>query len=147
MPQQSKPVRNKCMVCFVYIPSTGFLLRKYDIDFAPIVGGRSAFIRPVRRVVQMIRDLRRPAASEIAIEQIALDWLAKTRGATGVVNFPAWSEVECTPHRIIDSSCIRRLLLKGLDVPVSCGDHLFNLAGFLVNWIQSAHCVLLCETG
>jgi hypothetical protein len=92
----------------------------------------------------MIRDLRRPAATQVAVEQIALYRLTKTRRATGVVNFPTRSEIQGAPHRVVDSSGISlRLFLEGFDVSARGNNHLFHFAGFLVNRIQSAHCILL----
>src|SRR4051794_12056991 len=50
-------------------------LRKYDIDFAPIISGGGALVCPIHCVIQVIRHLGRPAAAEVAIEEVALNGL------------------------------------------------------------------------
>ena len=47
-------------------------LRIDDVDIAPVVGGGAAFGRPVRVVADVIRNLSRPRAAQIAVEKIPL---------------------------------------------------------------------------
>src|SRR6266702_2437264 len=69
-------------------------LREYDIYLPPVVGRRGALVGPVRCVIQVIGNLSRPAAAQMAVEQIALDRLAQAGRAAGDVHFPAGREVQ-----------------------------------------------------
>ncbi len=76
----------------------------------------------------MVRNLGRPAAAEMAIEQVAFDRLTKTRGTAGNVDFPTWSEVQRAPHWIVDLA-LAAAGLQGLDVTSDCGDRFPQRAG------------------
>src|SRR3954468_18024329 len=65
-------------------------LREYQIDLPPVFLRGCALRRPVRRVIELIRHLRRPVAADVAVEQVAFDRLAQTGGATGAIGFPPW---------------------------------------------------------
>src|SRR5258707_645019 len=74
-------------------------LRKDEIDLAPVLLGGGALGRPVGRVIQLIRHLRRPVAADVAVEQIALDRLTESGGAAGAVRFPSRREDQRAAHR------------------------------------------------
>src|SRR5262249_12681697 len=65
------------------------MLRKDEVDLAPVFLRGGALARPCRRVVELIRHLRRPVAAEVAIEQVALDRLTEARRTARAVHFPA----------------------------------------------------------
>src|SRR5687768_15917363 len=74
------------------MPGVSFFLlvvRKNQIDLAPVLLGRRALRGPIRRVIQLIGHLRRPEAAHVAIEQIAFNRLAEPRRAAVAVGFPA----------------------------------------------------------
>ena len=68
------------------------LLWENKVYVSPVLGCGRALVRPVRIVVQMIRYLSRPKASDIAIVNISLDRLAQPGGSAGGVDLPAWKE-------------------------------------------------------
>ncbi len=74
------------------VSSLSGVLRKNEVDLAPVLLSRGALLRPVRRVVQLIGHLRWPEAPEMAVEEIALDRLAQPGGAAGAIDFPARRE-------------------------------------------------------
>src|SRR6185312_2312028 len=47
--------------------------RKHEVDLPPVLLSRRAPARPVRRVIQHVRHLRRPEAADVAVEDVALD--------------------------------------------------------------------------
>src|SRR5689334_14908029 len=98
-----------------------------QVDVPPVLGGGCALGRPVRIIVQMIGDLRRPEASGVAIVEIALDRLAEARGAAGGIDFPSWEKHQRATHghmRMLG----RRLLrpLQRNDVLVERSDIILN---------------------
>src|ERR1700683_2124973 len=69
---------------------TSFIsLWKDQVQIAPILGGRGALARPIRIIVQMIGNLGGPETGDVAIVDIAFDWLAQPRGSSGRIHFPA----------------------------------------------------------
>src|SRR5580704_7663081 len=110
-----------------------FFLRIYDIDVAPIVGGRCALVSPVGSIIQVVGNLRRPSATQVAIEQVALDGLAKTGCSAGRIHFPAGSEIERAPHWVINFS-FSAPLLQRLDVPRRRSDRVFHATRLAVDW-------------
>jgi len=60
-------------------------------------------------VIQLIRNLCRPEAPEVAIEQVALDRLTEACGPTGAVGFPPWREHQRATKRNVR---LRLLLLR-----------------------------------
>jgi len=68
------------------------------IDVAPILGAYCAFTSPVGRIVQMIRDMGGPKASDITVEEVALDRLAQASRAPSGIDFPSGEEHERAAH-------------------------------------------------
>jgi hypothetical protein len=69
-----------------------------DIDVAPILCAYGAFTGPIRRIVQMIGDMRGPKAGDVTIEEVALNRLAEAGGATRGIDFPSGEEDERAAH-------------------------------------------------
>src|SRR6266404_5549346 len=72
----------------------GICLRKDQVDLAPVFLCGGAFAGPVRRVIQLVGDLRRPEASVVTVEEIALHGRAETRGAAARIGLPSRGEDE-----------------------------------------------------
>jgi hypothetical protein len=72
-----------------------------DIHVAPILGAYGAFTGPVGGIVQMIRDMRGPKASDVTIEEVALNRLAEAGRATRGIDFPSGEEDERAAHRYV----------------------------------------------
>src|SRR5277367_3341828 len=85
---------------------------KYQIDLAPVFLRGGALRGPVRRMIQLIRHLRRPEAAFMAIENIALHRLAKTRGASVVIRLPTRRKDESATERDVRSRLRRRTLQR-----------------------------------
>jgi hypothetical protein len=89
-------------------------------------------------VVQLIRHLRWPEASGVAIEQIALHGSAESGGAAGAVGFPAGGKYQRASQRNVRGGgrLLRRALLEG-DHVVMAGREAYptrlNPAGLAVN--------------
>src|SRR5262249_52472861 len=87
---------------FYFVSSSPHLiLRKHQINLAPVFGRARALAGPVGIVVQMVRHLRGPETTDVAIVQIALDRLAYPGGPAGRVNFPSRRKDQRTAHRVM----------------------------------------------
>ena len=73
-----------------------------EIELAPVFGGHGTFAGPVWIVVQMVRHLCGPTATQMAIEQVTLDGLAETGRAAGNIHFPSRREIQRASHWIVD---------------------------------------------
>src|ERR1700680_3721258 len=69
-------------------------LREDEVELAPVLLSGCALARPVGCVIELVGDLRRPVAADVAVEQIALDGLAQTGGPAGALRFPPGREHE-----------------------------------------------------
>src|ERR1700760_749232 len=78
------------------------MLRKYDVEGLPVFSCQSAFARPIRRVVQMVRNLGRPEAGDVAIVDVAFHRLAESCCATGGIDFPSRGEDDGASHGDMD---------------------------------------------
>src|SRR6266446_6341681 len=70
------------------------LLRKHQIYVPPVLCGAGAFAGPAGIVVQMIRHLRGPEATDVAVIDVALHRLAESGSSPGRVDFPSGREHE-----------------------------------------------------
>src|SRR5260370_39335948 len=70
----------------------GFILWKHQIDLAPVLLSRGALAGPIRRMVELVGDLRRPEAAGVAIVEIALDGRAQAGSAAARIGFPTGGE-------------------------------------------------------
>src|SRR4051812_32171644 len=113
-------------------------LRKNDVDFAPVISRRGALIGPVDRIVQVVRDLGRPSAAEMAIEQVAFDRLTKPGCSPRDIHFPPGCEVERTAHWIVNPP-FTTLFLQSLHVARYCNNSLLHLLGLAVNRSHGIH--------
>src|SRR5580704_7296641 len=72
---------------------------KYQINLPPIFLRGSALSGPIRRVVQLIGNLRRPEAALMTIENVAFHRRAEPGSASVVVSLPTRRENERTAER------------------------------------------------
>ena len=63
-------------------------------------------------MIELIGNLRRPETSSVAIEDVALDGLAKSGGAAVMIGCPSGREYQRTAQR--DVRTLRRLLRRTL---------------------------------
>src|SRR5262249_5248366 len=128
---------------FYFVSSSPHLiLRKHQINLAPVFGRARALAGPVGIVVQMIRHLRGPEATDIAIVQIALDRLAQSSGPASRVNLPPRREDQRTAHRIMRARRLRSLL-KREEVAVFSGDVIFDSLRFTIDCSDVFHIAFL----
>ena len=59
-----------------------------QVDLAPVLLGGRALVGPVWCVIELVGHLRRPVASDVAVEQVAFDRLAQARGTASAVRLP-----------------------------------------------------------
>src|SRR5215469_5140804 len=120
-------------------------LWEYQIEIAPVFGSAGAFTAPVRRVVEMIRNLRRPIAGHVAIVDVALHRLAKPGRAARRVHFPSGREHQRTAHRDMRPRLWLAVVgvLQCYDVFVARSDEIVNAPGLLVYCSQMLHDALL----
>src|SRR5579871_3920195 len=104
---------------------------KYQIDLAPIFLRCGALRGPIRRVIQLIGNLRRPEAAFMTIEDVALDRLAQTCGAAVVVRLPSRRKDERATERDVRRRLRRRTLQRDyIRLGIGCARHSL---GFAVN--------------
>src|SRR5262245_266891 len=88
-------------------------------------------------MVQLIGHVRRPEASKMAVEDVALDRLTETGRAAGRIGFPARRERQRTAQRKMRR---RRQLLERDDIltvaPLGEIDYPMGLA---IDWLQMCH--------
>src|SRR5581483_12336518 len=107
------------------------------IELAPVLLCRRALGRPVRRVIELIGNLRRPVAAHMAVEDVAFDRRAEACRAAGLVGFPAWREHEGTAQREMRLRLLRCALLERDDV-LALGRHgIDDAARFLVDRFEA----------
>src|SRR3979490_2922126 len=60
--------RHRESITVIRSPSPVWRSRKHQIDLAPVLLGRCTLAGPVGGVIQLVGDLRRPVAADMAIE-------------------------------------------------------------------------------
>src|SRR5689334_11480156 len=90
----------------------------------------------------MIRNLRGPAAAQVAIEQVAFHWLAKSGRSARYVYLPSRRKVQSAAHGIVDLP-FAALGLKRLNIAGHGDERLFHLSGFTIHRSHGIHIWLL----
>src|SRR5262245_50586298 len=98
------------------------LLREDEIDLSPVLLRRRALGGPVRRMIELVGHLRRPVATDVTVEEIALDRLTEPRGAARAIGLPAWREHHCAAQRNM-----RRTRLLRHTAALQCHDVVLRL--------------------
>src|SRR5438309_10913207 len=103
---------------------------KYQVDFAPVFLRRRTLGGPVRRMIQLIGNLRGPEASGVAIEQIAFHGLTEAGCSSVAIGLPSRREDQRTTQRNVWS---RRLLGWALQCDHIVLSVLRNAFGLAIN--------------
>src|SRR5262245_12592945 len=61
---------------------------KHEIELPPVLLRCRALARPIRRVIQLVGNVRRPEAPEVTVEDVALDRLTQPGGAPCGIGLP-----------------------------------------------------------
>src|SRR5260221_11163893 len=91
----------------------------------------------------MVRHLRRPEATDIAIVQIALGGLAQSSRTAGRVHFPAGRKDDRTSHRIVRPRRRRSALLQRVNAAPRGRHLLIALVRFAISRPKMFHNLFL----
>src|SRR5438309_606511 len=116
------------------------LSREYEIQLAPVFLRRRAFCGPVRRVIELVGHLRRPEASDMAVEDVALYRLTQSGGAARLIGFPARREHErAAEWEMRLCRLLRGTLLQRHHVLRGFRHRVGDAMGFAVDRLQMCH--------
>src|SRR5262245_29022978 len=113
-------------------------LREDQIDLAPILLRGRALRGPVGRVIELVRDLRRPVAADVAVEQVAFDRLAQPSGPARLICLPTRREHERAADREVRHGR-RGRALEGYDVRFC---RALDARGLAIDGLEMIHSVL-----
>jgi hypothetical protein len=88
-------------------------------------------------MVQLIRHVRRPEASEMAVEDVALDRLTEAGRPAGRIGFPAWRKRQRTSQRKV--WWCRKLLERDDILTVTLICEIGDPMGLAIDWLQMCH--------
>src|SRR5439155_9748792 len=112
---------------------------KHQIDIAPVFGGAGALAGPVGIVVQMVRHLRGPEATQVAVVQVAFERRAQAGCASGGIDLPTGREHQRAAQWNVRPWLLLWTLLQREHIAVLGRQELIDLDGFAIHRAKMFH--------